>query len=288
MQLILSHLENLWGGKSAQQEESSKGDVFGFSAGFESMSLDEKEATIDEVATTLFRPRSVTDGIQKNKGLSLFSSSSIEQHSEGALFGHLFPSSSEQVGEGVYLSTHEPFCFVTIGVQGAGKSHTSSCVLESCLVPFEPGSIVKLNTPMTTMVLHYDQNTSSICEAAGLLSPSPSIKAKMNQFGHNVGVVPKEKAVILVSPAFYKQRKKFYGDTCTVRPLLFQWRSLTADHIKRIMRIESGDNQLYVASFLDLLRSYQKQGMYCSFICGVSIQHKPLIHLTLFSSCVTK
>ena len=279
------------GGKSAQQEESSKGDVFGFSAGFESMSLDEKEATIDEMATTLFLSKIVTDGIQKNKGLSLFSSSSIEQYSEGALFGHLFPSdaSSKQVGEGVYLATHEPFCFVTIGVQGAGKSHTSSCVLESCLVPFQPGNIVKLNAPMTTMVLHYDQNTSSICEAAGLLSPCPSIKAKMNRFGHDVGAVPKEKAVILVSPAFYKQRKKFYGDTCTVRPLLFQWRSLTADHIKRIMRIESGDNQLYVASFLDLLRGYQKQGTYCSSsICGMSIVNiKPLIHHSL-SCCKTK
>lgn len=113
---------------------------------------------------------------------------------------------------------------------------------------------------MTAMVLHYDQNTSSICEAAGLLSPNPSIKGNMKRFGHDIGAVSKEKSVILVSPAFYKQRKKFYGDYCTVKPLLFRWRSLTADHIKRIMRIESGDNQLYVASFLDLLRGYQRQG----------------------------
>ena len=69
-------------------------------------------------------------------------------------------------------------------------------------------NIVKLNSPMTSMVLHYDQNTSSICEAAGLLSPNPSIKARMNQVGHDVGAVPNDKAVILVSPAFYKQRKK--------------------------------------------------------------------------------
>ena len=249
------------GGKSAQQCAQSNEDAFDLGAGFDNMSLTEKAAATDEAALSFFLPKTLSNEIQKNKGLSLFSSSSIERHSEGALFGYLSPlSSSESTGGAVYLNTHEPFCFVTVGVQGAGKSHTSSCVLESCLVPFAPGNIVKLNAPMITMVLHYDQNTSSICEAAGLLSPNPAVKARMTHVGHDVGAVPKEKAVILVSPAFYQQRKKFYGDICTVKPLLFRWRSLTADHIKRIMRIESGDNQLYVASFLDLLRSYQRQG----------------------------
>jgi len=107
----------------------------------------------------------------------------------------------------------------------------------------------------------------------------------MNQVGHNVGAVPKDKAVILVSPAFYKQRKKFYGDYCTVKPLLFRWRSLTADHIKRIMRIESGDNQLYVAAFLNLLRGYQRQAVVPEFsdfmkqvrkVCSTGSQKGPL------------
>ena len=250
------------GGKASNQGIVSNDDAFDFQAGFDSLSLDEKSASADEAALSLFLPKIASDGIQKKKGLSLFSSATINEHSEGALLGYLVPPSSSEatVGEPVYLNTQEPFCFVTVGVQGAGKSHTSSCILESCLVPFKPGNIVKLKAPMTAMVLHYDQNTSSICEAAGLLSPNPSIKGNMKRFGHDIGAVSKEKSVILVSPAFYKQRKKFYGDYCTVKPLLFRWRSLTADHIKRIMRIESGDNQLYVASFLDLLRGYQRQG----------------------------
>ena len=57
----------------------------------------------------------------------------------------------------------------------------------------------------------------------------------------------------------------FYGEYCTVKPLLLKWRSLTADHIKRIMRISEGDNQLYVASMLSLLRGYQRAGMMPSF-----------------------
>eukprot|EP00577_Skeletonema_sp_RCC1716_P006665 CAMPEP_0113435010 /NCGR_PEP_ID=MMETSP0013_2-20120614/36003_1 /TAXON_ID=2843 ORGANISM="Skeletonema costatum, Strain 1716" /NCGR_SAMPLE_ID=MMETSP0013_2 /ASSEMBLY_ACC=CAM_ASM_000158 /LENGTH=566 /DNA_ID=CAMNT_0000325267 /DNA_START=44 /DNA_END=1744 /DNA_ORIENTATION=- /assembly_acc=CAM_ASM_000158 len=272
-----------------------KGD-FDLNTNFEGMIIDETSA--DEVAQSLFLPKRTLHNIQKHKGVSLFGSSTLDKHPEGALFGHLFPSSpsdkglfgrkkspSEKTGGAVYFNTHEPFCFVTVGVQGAGKSHTSTCVLESCLVPFKPGNIVKLNSPMTSMVLHYDQNTSSICEAAGLLSPNPSIKARMNQVGHDVGAVPNDKAVILVSPAFYKQRKKFYGDYCVVKPLLFRWRSLTADHIKRIMRIESGENQLYVASFLNLLRGYQRQAVVPEFsdfmkqvrnVCSAGTQKGPL------------
>jgi len=274
-------------GISAKQEDDDNVAVRGIEEGFEGLSLEERNAKANELATSLFLPKGVLDGIQRNKGLSLFKSSGIENQPEGALLGHLFDDneSSNEVGEGVYINTHSPFCFITVGVQGAGKSHTSSCILESCLVPFEPGNVVKLKVPQTTLVVHYDQNTTSICEAAGLLSLNRNIKAKMNQVGHTVGAIPKEKAVILVSPAFYLQRKKFYGDTCTVKPLLFRWRSLTADHIKRIMRIESGDNQLYVASFLDLLRSYQKKAVVPDFadflkqvrdVCSIGTQKGPL------------
>ena len=267
-----------------KESVGSKLNLLELNKSFEGMSMDDQSA--DEVAKSLFLPKKSSTNIQNLKGVSLFGASTIEHHPEGALFGHLFSSSDlNATGEAVYFNTHVPFCFVTVGVQGAGKSHTSSCVLESCLVPFEPSNIVKLNSPMTSMVLHYDQNTSSICEAAGLLSPNPFIQSKMNLVGHNVNAVPKDKAVILVSPAFYKQRKKFYGDYCSVKPLLFRWRSLTADHIKRIMRIENGENQLYVASFLNLLREYQKQAVVPEFadfmgqvrkVCSASSQKGPL------------
>jgi hypothetical protein len=85
---------------------------------------------------------------------------------EAALLGRL------KNGEGVYLNTHEPFCFVTVGVQGAGKSHTLACVLESCLLPFPEASVIRLDVPMTALVLHYDQSINSVCEATGLLSPT--------------------------------------------------------------------------------------------------------------------
>lgn len=87
---------------------------------------------------------------------------------------------------------------------------------------------------MTSLVLHYDDNVTSICESAGLLVPNPDLQKKLRAVGMSTPpCVPKEKVVILVSPTFYKQRKAFYGDHSTVKLLVFKWRSLTADHIKR-------------------------------------------------------
>ena len=131
---------------------------------------------------------------------------------------------------------------------------------------------------MTTLVLHYDLSTTSVCESAGLLTPSPYIEeVKVS--------MPKSQAVILVSPTFYLHRKRFYGDYCTVPPLLFRWSSLTTDHIKRLMCIKPGDNQLYVASFMSLLRNYQRKDHVPDFtqfieevkqVCNVRGQSGPL------------
>lgn len=206
----------------------------------------------------------------------------------------------------VYINTHEPFCIAAIGVQGGGKSHTMACILESCLVPFPELSIVRLRQPMSALVLHYDQNVSSICEATGVISPlqqltrilagaSPATPAQAASSNSAASAIPsfpppsrclpRDKMVVLVSPSYYRQRKAFYGDYCIVKPLLFRWSSLTADHIKRIMRIGNNDNQLYVASMLDLLRQYQRQGMDVSFaafltqvttVCNLKGQEGPL------------
>jgi hypothetical protein len=79
-------------------------------------------------------------------------------------------------GERVYLNTHEPFCLATVGVQGAGKSHTLACTLESCLIPFPEEDVVRLGVPMTALVLHYDQSVTSVCEATGLMSPTKLLR----------------------------------------------------------------------------------------------------------------
>lgn len=36
--------------------------------------------------------------------------------------------------DNLYLNTTEPFCAITVGVQGAGKSHTISTIVEACML----------------------------------------------------------------------------------------------------------------------------------------------------------
>ncbi|KAI9339322.1 hypothetical protein BDR26DRAFT_388008 [Obelidium mucronatum] len=162
----------------------------------------------------------------------------------------------------IYLNIHEPFCLVALGVQGSGKSHTMSVILENCLLPTrhhnfkfqKDRDIVNLKEPMCALVLHFDQNPQSLCESTGLINPA-RIAGE-----YTLPALPREKMTVLVSPSYFKQRRLFYGSYCEVRPLLFTWTTLSADHIKKLMRITEDDNQLYMATLLELLRTYQRTG----------------------------
>jgi predicted SprT family Zn-dependent metalloprotease len=72
----------------------------------------------------------------------------------------------QQNQQQVFLNTHEPFCLVTVGVQGGGKSHTLATVLEGCLIPFPEHNLSRLVEPMTTLVLHYDESATTRCEVS--------------------------------------------------------------------------------------------------------------------------
>jgi hypothetical protein len=106
-------------------------------------------------------------------GCSVADKAGSVHFTECAMLGHL------ENGERVYLNTHEPFCLATVGVQGAGKSHTLACTLESCLIPFPEEDVVRLGVPMTALVLHYDQSVNSVCEATGLMSPTKMLRSML-------------------------------------------------------------------------------------------------------------
>lgn len=231
------------------------------------------------------------------RGIALGDSTAAESFPEAALLGRLQVAEEKSDSRAIYLNTHEPFCLATVGVQGAGKSHTLACVLESCLLSFTKENITKLQKPMTALVLHFDQNTVSMCEAAGLMSPAPMLMDYLKKASEPC-CVPKSKAAILVSPTYYKQRKAFYGDRCNVHPLLFRWRTLPADYIKRIMRVGATDNQLYVACCMSLLRKYQRADVVPDFdefieelkeVCLVKGQHGPLVQrIALLESMIAE
>jgi hypothetical protein len=232
-----------------------------------------------------------------------------------ALCAPWVPASAVGAGDGrgsadahVFLNTSQPFCLVTVGVQGAGKSHTLGVVAEALLLPHNSASEaaatlppIRLRRPVTTLVLHFDDNISGVCEVLGVafasrrvqelrrrgVAPDPGVMSPD-------GAVPLQRVVVLVSPANYQQRRAFYasmpgsqGSSMLVLPLLFRWRQLTASHLKTLMRLDPKDSQLYVATMLDRLRQYQRRGSMPDFetfvqdvlmLCGeMKTQQAPLM-----------
>ena len=160
--------------------------------------------------------------------------------------------------EPIFLNTTNPFCVVSVGVQGSGKSHSSAVVIESCALANYGQVTHTASQPSAVLILHYDTDESCFCEAATLTSPALA--------GANLPVV--RDMVILVSPSFYKQRARFYANWphCRVKPLLFKWRQMTAATIKTLMCVSSGEEPpLYMACLLDLLRKLQKRDSFPTF-----------------------
>ncbi|BCR99859.1 uncharacterized protein AKAW2_50201A [Aspergillus luchuensis] len=79
----------------------------------------------------------------------------------------------------VFYNITPPSSTFICGSQGSGKSHTLSCILESCLIPSKAG---QLPNPLTGIVFHYDTFISdtmgSPCEAA-FLSSHPDIEVRV-------------------------------------------------------------------------------------------------------------
>ena len=157
-----------------------------------------------------------------------------------------------QDNEEVYFNVHEPFCAVAVGLQGAGKSHTMGVLLENCVVPtlpFRQVPVVKLEEPMSALVLHYGNNPKDACETLGLATPRVD------------GVVDECPLVtVMVSPAYYWQRRQLYDALgYRVVPLLFRWNELDAVQLRRLMRLGDGDTQLYADVMLGILRQHQRR-----------------------------
>lgn len=178
----------------------------------------------------------------------------------------------------IALNVHEPFCLIAVGVQGSGKSHTIGTVIENCAVP--SAGVVNLRSAMPVLVCYFDTSVRNPCEAASLCMPCPKLVKVLRQNGaiseeestaEISGLGNKsstaKKTVILVSPSFFKQRKKMYEKLprTVVLPLLFDFTRLQATQIKILMNVQPDDRQLYVANMLSILREYQRKDLPISY-----------------------
>jgi hypothetical protein len=214
-----------------------------------------------DVEAAVFRPFSVPGSVPADTKLPLYTRDRVPAGVDAGLLGAVSPSGGAVDGDSefAFLNVSLPFCLVTCGVQGAGKSHTIGTLLEMCLL--NKGPATSLSAPMAVLVLHYDLNPRNICEATGVLNPAAGRRsAAAGPPLPGIDFHPRDKTVVLVSPDCYRDRKRFYGDGIDVRPLMFEWGRLTAGDLKILMHVEEGGTQLYVANLLALLRKYQRQG----------------------------
>ncbi|KAL4075519.1 hypothetical protein J3A83DRAFT_4485116 [Scleroderma citrinum] len=157
----------------------------------------------------------------------------------------------------LYVNTNAPFSAVVCGVQGSGKSHTASVLLESMFISNLP-SIGALQKPLSGLVLHFGEGGPSArpCEAAWIAtSEDPAIET------------PRVK--VYVSRSSLRTMTAVYaplGDNVTVEPLLFDKNELDAQAFLSMMAVGSSDSApLYIQGILLILRDLGEDFTYEKF-----------------------
>ncbi|KAI0751495.1 hypothetical protein C8Q80DRAFT_1157643 [Daedaleopsis nitida] len=158
----------------------------------------------------------------------------------------------------LYLNTNAPFSAIVCGVQGSGKSHSVSVMLENMLiVDYNP--IGYSNKPLSGLVLHYGEGGSGArpCEAAWVgCSPLQ-------------GVRPPHVKVYVSRSSLNTMRRVYapLGKSVTVEPLLFNEKELDAEAILSMMAVGSSDNPpLYMHRVLSILRDLGEKFTYSRFL----------------------
>jgi hypothetical protein len=166
----------------------------------------------------------------------------------------------------LYVNTNAPFSAVVCGVQGAGKSHTVSTLLESMIKPNVP-TIGRLTSPMSCLVLHRGEGgtASRPSEAAWIsVSDNPQLQ--------------RTPVRVFVSRSFLATMKKVYsivGSHVTVEPLLFQESDLDAEAFLSLMAVGSSDGApLYMQIVLSILRELGENFSYAAFKQKLDLQKR--------------
>jgi hypothetical protein len=149
----------------------------------------------------------------------------------------------------LFFNTNVPVSTFICGVQGSGKSHTTSCILENAVIPSP--YLGKLESPVSTLVFSYGEWSSggagfNISEATFLAAPSKAAP------GHQV-----KRITVLTSPSNLAI-SRLYQKHPNVRILPFRLRAKTLDisALRTLMAIdEKSSVPLYMAKVESILRA---------------------------------
>ncbi|TGZ82375.1 hypothetical protein EX30DRAFT_305103 [Ascodesmis nigricans] len=155
----------------------------------------------------------------------------------------------------LFINTTIPWSFFVCGLQGSGKSHSTSALLESCLIPTP--ILGHLQKPLSGLILHYSQYATASafqpCEAAFLSVPHPDFAAHQR---HRVPVT------VLVSPSNYYNLKTAYAGIpgVTVKRLLLHPAQLNISAMLALMAVDTGDKiPLYMSQIQQILRDIAEE-----------------------------
>lgn len=173
----------------------------------------------------------------------------------------------------LYVNTNAPFSAVVCGVQGSGKSHTVSLLLESMFVP-NIRSTGTLQKPLSGLVLHFGE---------GGPSSRPSEAAWISS-SHIPGVqTPSVK--VYVSRSSLNTMRAVYaplGDGVTVEPLLFSQDELDAQAFLSMMAVGSSESApLYIQGILSILRDLGENFTYPEFMRQLDVKKESFNNMQL-------
>lgn len=164
------------------------------------------------------------------------------------LLGRLKEDSDAYSSPQLFLNTNAPFSAFICGVQGSGKSHTTSCIIENAILVSE--HLGRLESPVSTLVFSYGDWSSggagfNISEAAFFGAAHPRFP------GHNV-----KKVTVLHSPS-NPAIKRMYGRLPNVHMVPFRLKAKTLDigALRTLMAVdERSVVPLYMATVEAILR----------------------------------
>ncbi|KAK6507036.1 hypothetical protein TWF481_005489 [Arthrobotrys musiformis] len=166
---------------------------------------------------------------------------------QSAILGEFLDSGSEDSSEQrlIMLNTNTPWMAFICGLQGAGKSHTLTVMLENSLIPH--GSVNILRKPLAGMVFHYAAYHSGVsmpCEAAHLANTGGNSRN------------PALKVTVLVSRSNFISMKAAYANipNITIKEFMLNPSQLTINTMLHLMSVQDSNGALYIQIVHRVLR----------------------------------
>jgi hypothetical protein len=158
----------------------------------------------------------------------------------------------------IFINTNAPFSALVCGVQGSGKSHTTSVLLESCLI--KSRRLGTLPAPLSSLVFHYDTGGKFArpCEAAYLSDTDEN----------RTGMFVTPPVTVLVLPNSVPVMKNIYAGlrSVDVAPLHFCQEDINGERLLSMMKVDEGNQMpLYMEAIMTILREMEGNFNYTTF-----------------------